>query len=305
VPYLALEATRVIWMTALPFQFNTGNVYACPKEGCGSAPMLLAGSFRGGAMGSDGVTAWLSQVGTGTEKIVKVGASGLEVYSGLSKGPVVWITPRDASLLVNVYYEGDSGAFSRTIYRADVTQQTFQLVAQYASQTVNTDNTVFTKTHVYLGAHNFGSLLAAPLAGGSFTEVLSGDVVGAMTTDGDRVYFSDSSGPVYSCAGDGNLCVRGTVLVPDPKLGGAPQLLFAAQGRLFIETAGGALVSCDPANCTATAIVLAKEDALATEWHFSGYNIAVDAQSVYYVARKSVSGGDPKYVIKRVAREAK
>jgi hypothetical protein len=305
IPYLALDATRVIWMTSTPPLLAFGNVYACPRAtACGAGPMTLRQNIKANAIGSDGTSAWVSDVSQG--KIFKVGPVGLDdLYPSLpQKRSILWLTPRDGGLLANAYEENDASPHPRGIYRADLVAQGYQDIAFYTGNE-NAENTVFTNTHVYLGAHDMPMIVAASLGGGSFIPVNTSELVSTMTTDGNRVFFSDGAGPIFACNGDGNTCAQTTVLQVDAAFGGAAELLYAADGRLFFETAGGMLVSCDPNDCPGTAKILAHEDAFATEWHFWATNIAVDAEFVYYVARKGAVDANPTYFVKRVAREPK
>lgn len=306
VPWLALDATRVLWLTSIPFLGGFGSLYACPKSGCSGAPNILKANFKGGALGSDGTTAFFSDVQNAT--LGRVDPTGAVTLAGLTKDAILWVTPRDGGLLVNAYYEGDAGGFSRTIYRVDLAAPGFQLVAAFSSATANVDNTAYSKTHVYLGAHNdVRAIYAAPLAGGSFTEVLTTTeaYVASMTSDGDRVYFVGPGGGVFSCQGDGNACgVRNDLAPGGGKFAGEAKLVLAADGALFIETSGGDVLECAPNDCANTVKVLAHETELATDWHFSGHNIAVDAQAVYYVTRERADGG-PTFSVKRVARRPK
>lgn len=316
VPWLALNTTHVVWLTSLPHLGAPGNVYACAKAtGCGLAPTTIAAGFKGGALGSDGTTVYASDV-LGAGGLATIEAGAFEQIPSLQKGGILWITPRDGALLVNAYYE--QSGYSRSIYRIDLSQKKIEPTAAFTSDTLNPDPTVFTKTHVYLSILNTGAIYAAPLTGGApdggtFSEVLAEGKVytASMTTDGDRVYFASTLGAsgISSCAGDGQPCAIRIDVVADGKLPGAPVMVLAADGLLFIETARGDLVSCDPKSCADTITPIVHENAFASEWSTSGHNIAVDGQAIYYVAKEAAPGPDggdvAEHVVKRIAREPK
>jgi hypothetical protein len=310
VPWLTVDATHVLWLTSKPFlEDPPGALYACPKLGaCGASATLLKPSFKGAALVSDGTTAYFSDTQFGD--LAKVVGGGVQLVTAVPKKiNIFWMQPRDGAVFVNAYYEDDAATLSRAIYRAELSGAGgFQHIATFtADGTKNADNTVFTKTHVYLGTHDVPLVAAAPLAaGGGFSEVLSTNdaYVGSMTTDGDRVYFvRGGGGPIFSCQGDGAACSLKTELPANhARFAGSPKVILAADGLLFVETTEGDIVSCVPNDCPNTLAPIAREPLLATDWHFSGHNIAIDANAVYYVARES-SDASPPFVIKRVARE--
>jgi hypothetical protein len=181
-------------------------------------------------------------------------------------------------------------------------------VAEYAPiDSVNTAATAFSRDWVYLGAHNTPKIVAAPLAGGSFVEVVTGGeaYVWSMTADDDRVYFTSGGGgsTLYSCPANGQPCLPRLDLSPGQGITGKPRAVHFAAGRLFIQTGAGELVSCDPKACSGKVDLLATETAFDDRWRLTGTNIAVDAQAVYYVAREGMQEASFTYVVKRVARD--
>lgn len=308
VPWLVLDTTRVIWGTGLPELGGAGGIFTCPKAGgCPQGPTELAASFFMGALGSDGKTAYVSGAGGGTIGLFEIGQTDLLAFPELKKRALFWIVPRDGTLLLNAYYENDATTFSRTIYRASLPNGPFELVADYpASDGTNAAATVFAKDWVYLGAHNVAKIVAAPLAGGgAFTEVVigGGNYVWSMTTDGDRVYWTNGAGSsVDSCVANGQLCQPRPDLAMGDTIVGQPRAVHFADGLLFIQTSAGELASCDPkTSCKQTVKVLARETAFADYWRLAATNIAVDADAIYYVAREGTDGSFTQ-VVKRVAR---
>lgn len=311
IPWLVTDATRVIWLTGLPDLSGGGDVFVCSKDpkanGCGAQqPTKLTSYIFGNYLGSDGTTAYVSEVGAGNVGLARVGADALERYPTLKKGRISWIMPRDGEVYVDAYSESDSSPDSRTFYRADVQGSTgFTLVAEYAPiDGPNARPTALAKDWVYLASINQPRIVAAPISGGAFTEVLSsGNIfVSSMTTDGERVYFS-SYGTVSSCTANGKACSPRLDLSAKEKTTGGVVSVHWAAGRLFMRTDKGELAACDPTtSCASTVHVIAREEGFANAWSAEGVNIAVDERAIYYVATRSGGEAGITYVVKRIAR---
>ena len=290
IPWVVVDASRVLWMTSLPQGGGTGDLLACAKSGCTGRDVLSAG-ILGGSLVSDGTTAYVSYA-FGSRGVDRIEANGSFTNLG-AVGPmngVFQMVARDGALFLEQF--NATSAYSRTIHRLTLASSTLDRIGEYdPSGVVNTSWMAVTNARVFLGAHNTGEIVACSIATCSFADVLTGDqaYVVSMTTDDARVFWADGTA-LYSCVADVTTCSLRTELAANAGFSGAPVQVLHSGGSLFVQTSGGDLVECDAASCANTVRIIGKEPAFDDSYVVAGHNIAVDESAGYYVARDGADG---------------
>lgn len=296
VPWLALDATRVVWMTGGIQGATETDLFRCPKTGCASPPKI-AGPIPGGYLTSDGTNVWVG--GSFQNQGVKKLEGDILQPAVPTKNGIFSMVARDGLVFFATYFEGD-GAFARTVYSFDPKGGAPKLVGTYEpASTINTSPMAVSKTRVFLGAHNTGVVAACALSSCSFSEISSGDgsYVVSMATDDVRVFWANISASLVSCGVDETSC---TPRVELPSSAGVPKAVIHHDGMLFVETQGGDMIECKSTDCAGTFKVIAHEAAFDIAAAIAGKNFAADATSVFYVAKENAD-----YVIKRLSRTGK
>ncbi len=307
---VAVDAKRVLWTTSNEAWSATGHLLSCPKSGCGSSPpSSLAGEGKQvGSLTGDGKTAYVSFV-FATRRIARVDADGLLETLISDHAAPVRLQVRDGSLYFLSLYEQSAfdGGTAASIRRFVGPTET--VVALYDD----------------VGFRNFRDLVAISpsivtlmqpyvidaLVSGTRSELTAsaGNVISA-TTDGLRVIWAAADfGTVVACSLPGP-CATPTTLLGPAQLDGSPRAVVFAAGQLYVSTAKGSLLACDPARCAATLVSIARGAKLhvANEFYF-GHTVTADDDAVYWSevdAVASPDGGiDPSTAAYRIMKLAK
>jgi hypothetical protein len=304
---VVVDSTRVLWMTQENSDGARGSVYACPKDGCVGSPLAVATSVNVGALASDGVTAYASFV-FGDRNTARIDPGGT-----LTNLPVAThlyakeLAARPDGLFLLAYYEADGGStYARTPFEWNGSVET-RLGDYVPPDIMNMEQMVVTPTHIFLGSHSLPQIVACSRPSCSTWSVVtnaSTSLLGSMTSDGTRIFWTDFDGQLYSCAANGLPCT------PTQELGrvqlGTTHLLSAtyAAGALYIEGNDGNIRTCNPAQCAASLRIIAHETALALSYATQGHTITADDSAVYWAAvdTQTADGAAATYRIMKLAK---
>lgn len=297
INWLALDATRVIWMTGFVEGGTNGSVFTCARTGC-TKPVLIANDIVPGFLVGDGANAWLS-IAFGGKGIYRVDAAGIDSMIPSVNG-VFAIAPVGAELYFMSFVEGDGSSYTRTIYRWSSTGSVTK-IATYdppsAGTPVNTAAMAVAGGNVFLGSHNTGRIVACPIAGGPCADVVTtieGLVTSTFAVSSDRLHWLGDKGKLESCATTPPYVVDHEDLATN----GTPLAIAAsADGQLVIGTDLGEIIECTAKNCLTTKRVLAMGKPVVAGP--AANTLVVDASYVYWVTLESSI-----YRVMRVARRA-
>lgn len=292
IPWLALDANRVVWMTGPVEGGGLTDVLACPKSGCvNGKPTAIATQIPGGYLTSDGNTVFVS----GSFQNYGVRRLDGEILQPLvpSLNMVYAMVARDGTLFYVNYFTPDAGVLGRRISRVDFNGANASELGVYAPEPgINTSAFVVAKERVFLGSHSTTDIAACSIANCTFTKIA--DTYGfAMATDDARL-FTMNGGALVSCGVADVTCVPRAEL---PERFGTPITLIHHEGSLFIEIENGDMVECQSKDCQTTAKVVAHEEAFDTSAILGATNFAADSSAVYYVAKVGTT-----YRVKRLPR---
>lgn len=295
INWVALDATRVLWMDSRPQGGALGDLRSCPKTGCSAAgPAVIFQAHSGSALVSDGNLAFASNAFNPDPGVHRLNADGSTTLV-LSQTSISWLSLRENTLYMTTY----GTSLERTISNANAT--TLALGLQNSNCTfpgdgaTNTDWSVVTGQKIFLGSHSNGGIFVCPKSGGSFTYFLQGNgnehYVWSMATNDTTLYWVDSADRLASCPAGDATCSTPTIVLtkPNPSYAGGIRTVLHSNGDLFMETSGGDLIGCKATSCPSSVKPLVHENAFAQTWRVTGSNVAADANHIYYVARD----GDP------------
>lgn len=282
---LALDGKRVLWLTSTAARTGAGHLYACPKEGCGAGgPTSLAppDAFLG-SLGSDGVTAYVSFV-FGQRALFRIDGNTLTKLSTTTdRASVVELQVHDGTLFFFSLFEQPSSPGDRAesawalrdggeapIASHDGPESVFELAVA--------GSTAFLSGYAVILRCKGTTCAALPAAA-------AGGVLD-LATDGTSVYWVSETPPrVLRCAVDAPCTAADTVLDTAQLTGGRPLTVTHDHGALYVQTAGGEILGCDPARCAASAAVIAREPRFrAQESYPRGTGVTSDDVAVYWSA---------------------
>jgi hypothetical protein len=308
INWVALDATRVLWMDSVPQGSGDGDLRACPKTGCAaSGPMTIFQARSGSFLTSDGTRAFASIAYGSDVGVHRLNEDGTTTIAS-AEAATNWLTLRDDTLYMTFY----GTSLERTISTLDATTLMLGSVDRKCAfpgdGTVNTDWTVVTDQTIFIGAHSVGGILMCPKTGGDFTYFLQGNdnqhYVWSMATNDANIFWVDSADRLISCPATGNGCSPTIVLTStNAAYAGGIRTVIHSNGDLFFETSGGDLVGCKASGCPGSVKKLAHEDVFAESQRVSGTNVAADANHIYYVARDGVPDAGATYRLMRLPRK--
>jgi hypothetical protein len=309
IHWVALDATRVLWMDSLPQGGGPGDLRACPRTGCAaSGPTTIFQASTGAFLTSDGTLAFAS-ISNGTGYGVhRLNADGTTTMA-FAQGNTHWLALRDNTLYMTLY----GGSLERTISTLAAQTLTLGALANNChfpgDGLTNTDWTVVGAERIFLGTHSTGGIFACPRDGGDFTYFLQGATddrwVWGMATDDVNLFWVDLVDRLNSCPVTGDTCTSTTTVLPasSPNYLGGIRTVIHSNGDLLMETSGGDLIGCKATSCPGTVKVLTHENAFAESWRIAGSNVTADDKYIYYVARDGDLDAGATYRLMRLPRK--
>jgi hypothetical protein len=283
---IAVNDSRVYWMTSAEAWVAAGHLYACPKTGCTEPPMSLAQNGEAtGALVGDGTTAFATFV-YGWRKTMRIDDVALTKLPG-DHANAVRLQIHGGQLHYLALYEPavDAG-FGASVFRLTNTAE--ELLATYVGPD-NIRHYAQVGSRVFLATSGQDKLLSCtvPCAGG-FTE-FKANVGGiySVTTDGSQLFYS----AVY----------RASVMRTPPDsfketamlgaatigAGASPRHVRWDHGVLLVTTSNGRIYTCTSTTCDTTPI--AEEPRLADRFETSSAVVA-DDQAFYWAAGDDTDG---------------
>jgi hypothetical protein len=307
---LAVDATHVLWITSSSPQSGPGHLWACPKSGCGAAaPLSLANEGQTpGNLGGDGVNAYASFV-YGFHRITQVDTAGtLTTLATGDRFAAQDLQVLGGKLFYHSRFEQSAldGGRAGSLYSWDGKSELpfgkydgFDNLNQFAATTTGRG---FLASYGVIKRCEAGGV-CQPFAG------VTDGIVG-FTANGTRVYWSDGTGKVVSCASAGPCPPFQTELGP-AQLKGQALALSHDHGVLYVTTSSGDLFACDPSQCAASVKLVAHEPRFYTGDEYSyGHSVVADDRAIYWVAIDgtgpvSDAGEDTSNLTHRIMKLAK
>jgi hypothetical protein len=280
---VAVDAKRVLWMTATGGWGGYGHVYSCPKGPCSSPVSLAAPNTVMGNLTASDTDAFVS-FSYGSRVIERILPD--DTLTPLPTKPhdsAVRLQVSNGHLLyLSLNEQGAVGPYAGSVFEWDGMNE--RLLAQFDGATNYNDltavgNDLYLSSYVTIAKCTLGKCA-------TFTGQTSG--VTRMTTDGSRVIWAANVVPeIRACATGAAVtsCPTPTTLLGAAQLKTQPLFVTVSRGKLYVTTKGGDILECDPANCTGTLRTIAHEDRLYVggEPTFGG-SVVADDTAIYWAA---------------------
>lgn len=289
VANVVLSATNVFWNTMEGLSGGPGNVYTCPKAGCGGAPTMLpaAGNVVRG-LGSDGAQKTFAGAFYANGGLFELGPSTMTpVLTVMQGGFPFQMSVRPDAIFYVSFYDADK---DRTVRRWDYVNAPTNVCTFATGET--TTAAAFTAMRVYLSSNSTGKLYSCPLSGtnGAFVVYLDNLFLGSLAATADRIFWALDGSVTSSADGPTSPSLHAELGPLDVGSSDVTTITISG-GDLFAATAAGELWSCAPSDCKSSLRRVAKESLLETSHAFISHTVAADADAIYYVAVDSTTEG--------------